>query len=921
VRHRVSIVVFLLLAAIMLIAGEARSADTISGKVTKLADGTPLQGATVTVAGPQQPPLTQTTGADGTFSIDVPGSGPCTVGISAGGFKAKALTGATGGSLDPIALAPATYSPLPVYAGSGQVVRADAHTGIFYTLTGIDVYRTLDYGGSWQLATMSWDDPQSGLQNPGSNIMAVSGVSGEVAIAPDGAQAIRFSTDYGLSWRTVGGDYHPAPRLDLIVQLFWAHAAPNAANVLLAVQPADDGSGSWNVWRADMSAASPAFVKEPSDPFGSGSVIAVADSAGGSFVGRVSASGSLSFAPLTASGPVTFGPEEAVALPAPPLMLRLGGVKEASAPPDGALIVGGSAPYQAVMLAKDAGATSFAGATRSLATNLPDPSGVINGAVVAGGSVMPTSTGTSGAGNAGGCSLKMSGSGSALTIVNGPEGIAEGKDLAYDAGYGQSGDLVAINGRTSTGPWKYARLNADGLPATEQSVASAGTGSGSGGHSIVGITSPSVNDTAYGPAAGDVAVAAMHVAMASKDGGKTMTEVLPRVGRMSHAVQWWQGASGDWLLFGFGGPTGNMLSALHNWDGATTLAEPNVIGSTCTELGGPPQGWWTTGMYVAGALAPIPGTDSVFIGLGTWGEEKYGAINHVYRAHLTATDPPKLEDLTSLDPAPAVATLYSPLAMAYCPDDPSVPEAMRDVLFVATGQYGSANPVPKGSLLRITGASTSSPSVTVVGSIPHDSDNTVLSDVRVDYRRGVVYAGGEGQPSNQTGPGLYKSVDGGQTFTRLTILGPDGAPALERPGVTAIGLNPADPNDVTVATGAVVYHSADGGASWTLVRDPSVERPSMVSDIEFAPGASSPSIPRAGAARAAAAPPKLALVGTDSGVYDGDLGGGQRSDRHECNGQWLRGGGGAHHDTRLRRLALAGRGPRNAGALDCLPAA
>jgi hypothetical protein len=123
--------------------------------------------------------------------------------------------------------------------------------------------------------------------------------------------------------------------------------------------------------------------------------------------------------------------------------------------------------------------------------------------------------------------------------------------------------------------------------------------------------------------------------------------------------------------------------------------------------------------------------------------------------------------------------------MAYASDDPSVPEVMRDVLFVATGQGGFANPASKGALLRIAGATTSSPSVGVVDSIPHDTDQTVLNDVRVDAAHGVVYAGGNG--SGQTGPGLYKSVDGGLTFTRLTVTAPDGSPASDLPGVTAMG--------------------------------------------------------------------------------------------------------------------------------------
>lgn len=859
--------------------GVAHAQGTISGKVTRLADGAAVQGAAVTVAGPHQPPISGTTGVDGGFSIDAAGGGPYSVAVSATGYKSKALADVSAGTLDPIALAPATYVPLPVYAGSADSVVADARSGVFYATmnSGPEVYRTLDYGGFWQPVTLSYDDPGAGLSNSiGGSAIAASGISGEVAVAGSidcthgvPSFGVSFSTDYGLTWRKLTGASYQGECTQQRLRLFWGHAGGGAPDVLMAALKLNDGS--WKVWRADMSVSAPAFVEEPSDPFGQGSQIAVADSQNGSFVARVSAAGELSFTPLTASGEIKFpGTPEVSGLPSPPRLLRLGGAREASAPPDGGLVVGGSGPYQAVMLTKSAGAQSFSGASRSAATDLPDtnPNNCEFGRLL-GGSVTPTTTGSDGAGNAGSCWLQKSGTGNSLTVS---ASVTDGTDMAYDAGYGQTGDLVSIMPSISQGPMKWAKLDTNGVPASTgvNKLAAGGTDPDSGGLSIRGITSPIVNDVAYGPAgAGEVAVAAQHVMLASKDGGRTMTEILPRGGRTSQAVQWWQDASGEWLLVGHTFNCGQpLLTALRNWDGVTTLSEPNVSGSTCADLGGPPQGYWGTGGYAVGALATVPGTDTIFIGTGTWGEDKYGSGNHLYRASLTANNPPKLDAVTKLDPDPAAAPLYSPLAMAYCPDTSTVAAQMRDVLFVATGQYppfstSSATPDTRGSLLRITGATSSSPSTTVVGSIPHDAGGTHLDDVRADCAKGVVYAGGNS--------GLYKSVDGGQTFSRITILAPDGTPALGS-GVSAVGLNPTDPNDVTVASGTPVYHSSDGGTTWTLVRDPTVERAARVSDIEFAPGASTPTF-FAGMswARAAAAGPKAALLATDSGVFDGNV--------------------------------------------------
>jgi hypothetical protein len=869
---------FLVLVAITccVVLPSARAAGTtISGQITKLADGTPVQGAVVTVAGPHQVPIVATTGADGSFSLSPSGDGPYGVGVSATGYKAKALADVSAGGLSPITLEPATYVPLPVYAGSADSVVADAESGIFYASmnSGPEVYRTLDYGGSWQPVTPSYDDPAAGLSNSvGGSAIAASGVSGEVVVArsidcANGLPSFRvsFSTDYGLTWHELTGVSFQGECTQNRLRLFWGHAGAGAPDVLMAALRLDDGS--WKVWRADMSASTPAFVAEASDPFGQGSQIAVSDSASGSFIGKVSSDGALSFASLTASGRIVFDFTEVAGLPSPPQLLRLGGTREASAPPDGALVVGGSGPYRAVMLTKSAGAQSFSSSSLSAATDLPDtnPTNCAFGRLL-GGSVAPTTTGSDGAGNAGSCWLQKSGTGNPLTLST----VMDGTDMAYDAHYGQPGDLVSIMPSISQGPKKWAKLDSSGSPTFTDfnRLATGGTDPESGGTSIRGITSPIVNDVAYGPAgAGEVAVAAQHVMLASKDGGKTMTEILPRGGRTSQAVQWWQGASGEWLLVGhtFNCDT-PLLTAVRNWDGVTTLSEPNVSGSNCADLGGPPQGYWDTGGYAVGALATVPGTDTVFIGTGTWGEDKYGSGNHLYRASLTATDPPRLADLAKLDPAP-VATLYSPLAMAYCPDTSSVAAPMRDVLFVATGQYGWATPDTRGSLLRITGATSGSPSTTVVGSIPHDAANTHLDDVRADCAAGVVYAGGN--------PGLYKSVDGGQSFAHLTILKPNGTP---EGAVTAIGLNPADENDVTVASGSTaVYHSSDGGTTWTLVHDPTVERPSNVSDIEYAPGSSAPSIIGAILARSSAAVKKSTaagkreLVGTSSGVFSGDL--------------------------------------------------
>ena len=834
----------------MLVAPGAALA-AVSGTVTQLSDGSPIEGAAVTVGGSGQQPVTGNTAANGTFSIDIGGNGPYGVGVRAPGFASQSESGIEQGAAVSFALAPATFTPLPVDVTSTGSVAADARTGIFYALGdgAPEFYRTVDYGGSWTPVTLNYEDPQDGLKNSNQrNALTASSVSGELAVTFEGPPpTVSFSRDYGLSWRTVGSDSATGPSWQPIGRplMFWGHASPGAAdNVLLFAQ--QDSDRSWRVWRADMSAAAPEFVQESSDPFGSRTAVAGADSANGSFVGRVSISGALAFAPLTARGPIAFGGDEATGLPTPPQTLRLGGTKETSAPPDGALAAGGDGPFVAQMLTKSAGATSFAGSSSSAPTTLTNCTFGRDGF---GGSVAPTTTGTAGAGSVTGCWLQKSGT-DPLSI-----GGAEGQDLAYDAGWGQT-NFVSFNGGHGQGPEKASRLSAEGVPVTDFDKASGGSDPDSGGFSVRGMTSASVNDTEYGPGGADELAVAAQIALASKDGGRTMTElILPRAagGQGPAAVQWWRGASGDWLVFGHspGQNCGNKLSAFLDWNGSSTLSAGNVSGSACADLGGQSSVF---------SLAAVPGTDTVFIGLGTFD----GSNSRLYRARLVPGDPLSLTDVLSVvDPLP-----NKPAAMDYCPSSSARPD-MRDVLFVAAGEPYPHAQFLAGGLLRITNATSGSPTVTVVDSVPHGVPDAPLADVRADCGAGVVYAAGKS--NDVTDPtGLYKSVDGGQTFERIRVPGP--VPPMSIGELTAIGLNPADPNDVKVAAepSGTLAHSGDGGQTWIIVNDPATARPMRVQDIEFPPGATGGAARARSSARAAASEAP-ALLGTVGGAFHGDL--------------------------------------------------
>jgi hypothetical protein len=109
-RSRLAILLVVTLAVCVVAFGVARAQGTLSGTVVRLADGSPVAGAVVTVAGPHQPPISQRTGADGSFSFSVGGgpyslgAGPYSVGVSATGFKSQVVVGVAGGNVGSIAL-------------------------------------------------------------------------------------------------------------------------------------------------------------------------------------------------------------------------------------------------------------------------------------------------------------------------------------------------------------------------------------------------------------------------------------------------------------------------------------------------------------------------------------------------------------------------------------------------------------------------------------------------------------------------------------------------------------------------------------------------------------------------------------------------------------------------------------------------
>jgi hypothetical protein len=128
----------------------------------------------------------------------------------------------------------------------------------------------------------------------------------------------------------------------------------------------------------------------------------------------------------------------------------------------------------------------------------------------------------------------------------------------------------------------------------------------------------------------------------------------------------------------------------------------------------------------------------------------------------------------------------------------------------------------------------------------------------------VVYAG----TNVSSGAGLWRSTDGGATFTQLTITASGLANANNLQRIETLAVDPADNNRVMIATPeGDVLETSDGGSSWTVVNDSAdrgfgAERPG---DLEYAPARATRSGMRSTSrAGVAASEP---LFGSASGLF------------------------------------------------------
>jgi hypothetical protein len=768
------------------------------------------------------------------------------------GSTAVTVSGANVSATVTLVSSGAVLELLPAYGGQVGTVVADGVSGVFYAnTTGLpSLYRTSDYGATWVPVTLDVDDADEGatstavLASP-----ATSGFPGEIAATAGGR--VYWSRDFGTTW----DQFNLPSGSPQQGSIQWARVG--STSILIYVAGTTSQDMAWAAMPTTVGAPAPSFTALTGASsfktnnadrlsLARGSVAPIL-AVGSSSQIRLYELNGTAMTPGTAAGHSTLiNPGGALSL------LRLGG-PSASGPtvgggtaPDTLLYYDGTdgriAEYSGAWTAttaysfRNGGDDNVAGGVVSLA----NANCGLNGAGEIG-SVAPTG----GAGTLASCWVERD-AGTGALIVRPVQGINNNTGYAYDAEYDGATNYVALSGDGSKGVVKAATFSV-GRPAFRSwpDYAEAGTGSTSGGVAIKGIQSPVVRDVAFGTTSGDMVVTFSFSGggrvVYSDDGGVTFTDLPQRMTpggadeqKGANAVDWWAGATSGsyWVLIGRPDDGVRLGALTQASDAALTSTDRLVM------LPGTGGTFFGVSEYPI-AIRGIDGTDKALVGSSS-------QVSNAGQLLLVT-----LTDLTTT-PTKSIVLNHSTTAIDYCPTTGS-DASVANVAFAAENSSSSA-----GQVWRIT-TPDATPSPSAATGI-----SAYVNDVRAGCTDGVVYAGTNGTG----GVGLWRSTDGGSSFTQITIAASGLANSNNLQRIEALAVDPADNDRVMIATPeGDVLETSDGGGSWTVVNDSAdrgfgAERPG---DLEYAPARETRSAMRSTsrAALAGGAP----LFGSASGLF------------------------------------------------------
>lgn len=811
------------MSSIVFLASPASASNvTFAGTVTDSVTAVPIGGAIVVLEGNGSAPQTALSASDGTFAINI-AAGTYSLVAQGPGYQVLSQSGVviTGGGVTgyavPLVASGSTLQKLPVDGGhTGAVLPGGS--GVFYVSSGAipQIFRTVDYGGSWSPVTVAYDDSTHGLPShvgldPNAIHLAASGYPGEVAVLLGGPSTgnnntfyLYVSRDYGVSWIQASGSITTANGAGGQIAMGWGDSG--GTDVILINSPSAN-------YIVDMTKATPALQQMTSPYMSPGSVFAVANGSSGPFVAV--ASDTAATVSVYSLSTALSAPSAVATVPYPTgfpgsdgssQQLYFGGTSSGTAPPSIFVVTSSATNGPTFAGVKDIGATSYTAVGPDNATvSGPAPCWPTPGNY--GGSIDPTADATGPTGLdalVGNCYMTATLTPSpSLTFSSDTNSGAIGGNpgngnAAFDTGFngaGGSDQVVMANGQ---GAIKAAQFDSSTGPEFDTSnVASAGVATGSGGVSINGITVPEVPAIALGPdQTHDVSSMAGNFGVASTDGGATFTPALDAGG---FVTAWWQGFSSSWLVYG-GVPAPRALTVRADWNSSESpLVIPNV------DLSGTPL----DNQNIT-ALAPVPGQDTLFI--GTTPSDTSGVVD---RLSLSGAG----DAITAAPVSGATNTSTTPVeSLQYCPAGSNA--SVADSLFVGTSAsvQGGGPSGTIGGLVKISNASTTLNFTGTATGIP--TDNGPVVAVAVDCASGTVWAGTGA--FNAADGGLYKSTDGGTTFNVVSAFGPNPPHNLLTPEITAIAINPLNTSQVLVAANSEGELSVtnDGGATWSIVNDP-----------------------------------------------------------------------------------------------------
>jgi len=784
-------------------------ASTLQGTVT--GSGQPASGAFVAATDSSGHAVGgAVSGSDGAYSLTLPDGTGYRLAANAPGFNVAVTDSnvAVPGTQNlTLTSSGAPLAALPIFGGSQTGVAADGTPGVFYVAGGNvgDVFRSVDYGGTWTQVTAAADDHTNGLSgaaNP--RLITTSGFPGEVAVSiptpagvvlPSGqslgASGVLYSTDYGVTWRVVGNAPRTSTGQNAVVKLMWGHAGSSSVLVALASN-GPPPSAPAAMYVADMTAANPSFVEMTTPYAPATQPTAVGDGGDQPWLATVDSAGDLSVYPLVAGPTAPAAYLTLSGFPTSPVAVGIGGATASGVPPAGVVVMSSNAVTMSV---KSAAETSYP--PPGTPTNNCGPG--TPGTAYANAQVTPNTGASYGAAWIDGCWVQDT----AGTIMAGPDAApAAAVDADYNATNTSAGSdaVVLLQGAPdSPGATKEA-ASSGGFPSGPASStvdAQSGTDPGSAGLAVDGFTAASVLQTTFGPTgAGQVASATDVGGLVSADGGASFQTATYD---SSRSVAWWQGASGNsWLLFGLSVFNGsNTVTGFLNWPSATApvggSGSGNVSGSSSSALG-------ASGDNYVQAIAGVPGQDTAFLDLAQGNQFSSSRPGVVRR--VTVAGGPSFSNATPI----GYGVITKPGPLAYCPTSGSA-GSLQDVLLVS-GEDASG-----GAIYRVTDP-TGSATVTQVATLPSTGMYQAEPSLAADCVSGTVLAGAGGMSST-----LLESTDGGQRDSFTSV------PTPAQSGIAAVAVAPGTLGQSIVIGdgGGFIYASNDGGKTWPYMEnDPGI---------------------------------------------------------------------------------------------------